>query len=513
MAEMVGPPKELFDAARELAAAVEQLQDSSLESSVGIDALAAQMKEQNKIAQADKTDQENIDRLNELVKTTKLGDSEGKAAAFALKQEFKDSNDRLQRAIELGDDETIALEKESQLRILEGAESEENRREAAKATNKQSKLLGNISKGIGGLVGFAKDNAIVAGGGVFAALALFNPELMEKIVNKLVEILSNAMKIIDNIVNGDIEGALTIFKENFVEFGSIFALLFGGKLIKMIGTIAKVFPKIRAAFLLFQTTFIGQYISGMMLHFKEMMRALGGKLIQGVRLLTSLAGAFRVTMMTAIIPAMLSALTGILTSMGAAIIPLLPAIGIGLAIAAVVGLIALGLTKLRDALGFSSVFDLMLLGAAYLKDGFAHIANFFIKIAKKIAGLGTRLLEAFGIEVPDFVKKLEGAELMATDNAAKKKIELRQKAEEEKVEQAAKELELAKQENTTGDDMSDMSDINAFLAEQDMKNNTAPPTVIQQRGGDVVTNTSNTAVRSYNRKRGWNTDRISSSYA
>ena len=150
---MVGPPKELFDAARELAAAVEQLQDSSLESSVGIDALAAQMKEQNKIAQADKTDQENVDRLNELVKTTKLGDSEGKAAAFALKQEFKDSNDRLQRAIELGDDETIALEKESQLRILEGAESEENRREAAKATNKQSKLLGNISKGIGGLVG------------------------------------------------------------------------------------------------------------------------------------------------------------------------------------------------------------------------------------------------------------------------------------------------------------------------------------------------------------------------
>ena len=53
-------------------------------------------------------------------------------------------------------------------------------------------------------------------------------------------------------------------------------------------------------------------------------------------------------------------------------------------VAAVVGLIALGLTKLRDALGFSSVFDLMLLGAAYLKDGFAHIANFFIKIAKFI---------------------------------------------------------------------------------------------------------------------------------
>jgi len=217
--------------------------------------------------------------------------------------------------------------------------------------------------------------------------------------------------------------------------------------------------------------------------------------------------------MTAIIPAMLSALTGILTSMGAAIIPLLPAIGIGLAIAAVVGLIALGLTKLRDALGFSSVFDLMLLGAAYLKDGFAHIANFFIKIAKKIAGLGTRLLEAFGIEVPDFVKKLEGAELMATDNAAKKKIELRQKAEEERAEQAAKELELEKQENTTGDDMSDMSDINAFLAEQDMKNNTAAPTVIQQRGGDVVTNTSNTAVKSYRRPRGWNTNSISSSYA
>ena len=348
---------------------------------------------------------------------------------------------------------------------------------------------------------------------MFAALALFNPELMEKIINKVVEVLSNAMKIIDSIVNGDIEGALTIFKENFVEFGSIFAVLFGGKLIKMIGAIVGVFPKIRGAFLLFQTTFIGQYISGMMLHFKEMMKALGGKLMKGVRLLTSLAGASRLTMMTAVLPA----LGAMLTTMGSAFLAILAPFAIPIAIAAGIVAIVVGigfmLTKLRDALGFSSVFDVILLGAAHLKDGFAHIANFFIKIAKKIAGLGTRLLETFGIEVPDFVKKLEGAELMATDNAAKKKIELRQKAEEERVEQAAKELELARQENTTGDDMSDMSDINAFLAEQDMKNNTAAPTVIQQRGGDVVSNTSNTAVKSYKRPRGWNTNSISSAYA
>ncbi len=165
---------------------------------------------------------------------------------------------------------------------------------------------------------------------------------------------------------------------------------------------------------------------------KKIMVALGGKLMKGVRLLTSLAGAFRVTMLTAVIPGMIAALGGILTSMGAALVPLLPAIGIGLAIAAAVGLIGFGLTKLRDALGFSSVFDLVLVAAAGMKDAFGHLNNFIAKIVNFIGGLiekGGKFL-GFDFELPKI-------EIMATDNAAKKVVELREKAKIKAAEEAA----------------------------------------------------------------------------
>jgi len=482
---------------------------------MGVGKLAEQIKEQNKIAQDNKSEMERNEKLNELIKTTRFGDSEGKAAAIALKQEYKDNTVRLQKAIESGDKEQIKLEESARDRIIKGAETEEKRREAVKATEKQSKLLGKISSGISGLVGFAKDNAVIAGGGVFAALALFNPELMEKIINKVVEVLSNAMKIIKAIINpteenGGIEGALKIFKDNFLEFGSIFAVLFGGKLIKMIGAIMKVLPKIRGAFLLFKTSFIADYIAGMMTHFKDMMKALGGKLLKLSGVLLKVAKGFRVFLMATFIPGMLAALSGTLTSLGAVLVPMLPMIGIGLAIAAVVGLIYLGLTKLKDALGFSSVFDLVLVAAAHMKDAFAHLNNFIAKIVNFIGGLiekGGKFL-GFDFELPKM-------EIMATDNAAKKVVELREKAkvkaaEEEAEKKKSQALEMEKPAISTGDDIDLSSLMNSQMAEQ---NKSSAPVIINQKGGDVTTNTTTNTTRSYRRRRGWRSSDIESSYA
>ena len=196
--EMTGPPT--LKATQALQAAAEALQNASLESAVGIDALSDRIKEQNKISQDNKTDRDRNQLLMDLVTSTERGDKEGQDNALALRSEFNASNQRLEAAIKSGDQEVIDLERESQANILANAETEENRREANKVSTEQSALLGKISSGIGGLVGFAKDNAIVAGGGVFAALALFNPELMEKIVNRLIEVLSTAMGIVKKLL-------------------------------------------------------------------------------------------------------------------------------------------------------------------------------------------------------------------------------------------------------------------------------------------------------------------------
>ena len=136
------------------------------------------------------------------------------------------------------------------------------------------------------------------------------------------------------------------------------------------------------------------------------------------------AGFLAVTGLT--MSTLVPALTGIVATMSVALAPFLPIIiGVGLAIAG----IALLLNKVKNALGFDSIFDVMLLGVEHMKDGLAVVANFFIKIAQKLAGLGGGLLEKLGIKVPDFVKNLENAELMDTNGAEKFKASVYEKQE------------------------------------------------------------------------------------
>lgn len=131
--------------------------------------------------------------------------------------------------------------------------------------------------------------------------------------------------------------------------------------------------------------------------------------------------------MTTLVPALI----GIVKTMAVALAPFLPIIiGVGLAIAGIVLL----LNKAKEALGFDSVFDVMLFAIEAMKDGFARMANVFIKIAKKIAGMGSALLSALGIETPDFVNNLASAELFETDRAQKFRAKTLKDQERKKLE-------------------------------------------------------------------------------
>ena len=206
----------------------------------GVAQLAAQIKEQNKIAQDKKTDKERNDKLDELIKTTKFGDSEGKKTALALKQQFKESQERLAIAQADGDEKLIKLEEKNQESILSGADDLEKSREAEKQAGKQFKLLEGIKGGIGNLASKFKDNATFLAGLTGVALAVFDPKKLKELFPKAVDVVVAAIDLVTKLVQGDFSGALEIFKENFKEFGLVIGLIAAFKFAEIVATIVKI---------------------------------------------------------------------------------------------------------------------------------------------------------------------------------------------------------------------------------------------------------------------------------
>jgi hypothetical protein len=510
--------------------------------------LAKQLEEQNKIAQDNKSEKDREKLLMDLVLATEKGDAEGEKNALELRATYIATQERLEKAIEAGDNSLIELEQANLDRVMAGAETEEKRREAAKATEKQSKLLGKISSGIKGLSGFLKENAVAIGGGLFAGLALFAPELMEKLVKKLVSVLQKAMEIVKALLDGDIDGALEAFKSEWLAFTGAFIFFFGDKIKNLLVGTFKAFGTLIKAVRTYRLFLATQYSGSMIAHLKDMMKNLGNTLMKPLRFLLNVAKGFRVFMMATFIPGMIAAFSGMIaaiTPMLAALAPILLPI---LAIAAVFGLIYLALEKMREAMGFTSIFDVMLLGLAYLKDGFGHIVNLIGTIVNFIMGLVGKFASflGFDIDIPKIPK-------MDTNNASRKKAELQEKAAEEAAAKKAKqdidadpltyevditEPELStttidssdsitpestrsrrrgrrsvrKSDNATGDNLVADSTANVVLQEQ-TQTSAAAPVVIQQKGGDVVQNTTNNSTRSYRRNRGWRTQDLDSSFA
>ncbi len=494
-------------------------------SGVAIAELAKEIAEQNKIAQDKKTDEERNQLLMNLVTSTERGDKEGEQNSLELRSRFIESQERLQAAIESGNQNQIDLETSNQESILAGAETEENRREAVKMADKQSGLLSKISGGISGLTGFLKDNAVAIGGGLLAGLALFAPELMEKLIKRFVAVLSTAMDIVKKLLDGDVNGALEAFGTEWKTFTGAFIFFFGGKIIRGLKAAHAAFKGIMAAVQTYKMFLATSYAGSMTAHLKDMMKNLGNTLMKPLRFLLNVAKGFRVFMMASFIPGMIAAFSGMIaaiTPMLAALAPILLPIA---AIAAVFGIIYLALEKMREALGFTSIFDVMLLGLAYLKDGFGHIVNLIGTIVNFIMGLVGKFASflGFDIDIPRIPK-------MDTNNASRKKSELQEKARDEEERQAKKAKQdidadpltyevdvvepqlteqtrrgrrrVRKSDPSTGDNLAADSTANSALQEQAAA--TTGPIVVQNKGGNVVNNNNTTnQTRSYKRPRAW----------
>jgi len=517
--------------------------------------LAKELAEQNKIAQDNKSEKDREKLLMDLVLATEKGDMEGEKNALELRATYIETQARLEKAIEAGDTSLIELEQANIDRIMAGAETEENRREANKMAEKQAGLLDKISGGISGLTGFLKDNAVAIGGGLLAGLALFAPELMEKLVNRFVEVLTRAMEIVTALLDGDINGALESFKAEWKAFTGLFIFFFGGKIKNLLVGTFKTFKALIKAVRAYRLFLATSYAGSMTAHLKDMMKNLGNTLMKPLRFLLNVAKGFRVFMMATFIPGMIAAFTGMISAIAPMMAALAPILLPILAIAAVFGLIYLALEKMREALGFTSIFDVMLLGLAYLKDAFAHVVNLIGTIVNFILGLVGKFASflGFDIDMPQIPK-------MDTNNASRKKAELQEKArnEQEKEQESRKAnqdidadpltyevdviepdpIEMSATEPTTqmedsgsrqrsrggrglgrrrgrasvsknqpvaGDELNTESTENVLLAEQSQA---AAPTnvVVQNKGGDVTNNNTTNQTRNYRRRRGWRSD-------
>jgi len=325
----------------------------------------------------------------------------------------------LVRAASKEDAKAERLEKKRQKGIEEGDRLEKNKEEQARL--KKLGAAGRLKE---------KDKAI---GG-----PIKTPSFLTKLAKLAlgivgVKIFSVMIKNFDSIkafvkekIIPATEGIFTFFKEtvfpfvndNFKEIMNGFVLLAGAFLAGF------VFIKIINAVNMVRRGIIAVKL-GMLATGKGLMSMVTGvlsKLGTAVKFLRAGYAAITAFTMKTLVPTLM----GAVASMSVTLAPMLPIIiGVGLAIAG----IALLLNKVKNALGFDSIFDVMLLGVEHMKDGLAVVANFFIKIAQKLAGLGGGLLEKLGIKVPDFVKNLENAELMDTNGAEKFKASVYEKQE------------------------------------------------------------------------------------
>ena len=405
----------------------------------------------------------------------------GNTSIKALKVEFEKANEILKDPKSTPGELQSANDQIEAIRS--SVESEEEKREKIKAQeeansilNKMSGKLDSVGKSLDGFV----SNAVGAGGLLATALLFIDPDKFFKILSGLIEAALNIVskisaffkeKILPNLgkVKGEVDytsvliGSLVaLFSGTIVRafssaikvvktlvtaaktFSTFIKTSFVGEMISNLATTTKNFmsagiTKLKNAAIAFKAKMLTEFIPNMLTNLKSMMASLSGKIMTLMNNLAKVAKAFRVTMLTTFIPGMIAALTTISATLATVLAPLAPILVPILAIAAAFGLVLLGLNKIKESMGFTSIFDVIMYGVSFIKDGLAHLGNVFIKIAKKVAGLGAGLLEVIGIDVPDWVYKARDMELMATDNAARKKIELDQKAEATRLEKQTEE--------------------------------------------------------------------------
>ena len=384
-----------------------------------------------KLLEADSTAQLDLqNQLRSLNGTFSGLDEAGRENAAMLQMQFEESSQALKDAIESGDMQAQDLAMKQLEQIKAGAESEENRREAQKQNELANSRLYQIAdatektaEGIGDAIGSA-----LAGAGILAGLAGFallflDPEAFQDIMDKLIDQVGGVVDLITGIITGDFSMVMSGLGDSWMLLSGVALAL----LPKIIGFISRIVKAIKV----FQVFMMKTFVPGILRMYSSIMSS--GPVIKLTNMLSKVGKAFKVFMLGTFIPGMVSMFTSMIAAITPVLIAMAPILIPILAIAAIFGLIYAGLTAMRDAMGFTSIFDVIMLGFAHLKDAFAHIVNAVGSIVNFILNMVEGIAGIFGFEIdlPQIPK-------MATDNAEMKKAELKVKAaaaEEEKMKQ------------------------------------------------------------------------------
>ena len=200
-----------------------------------------------------------------------------------------------------------------------------------------------------------------------------------------------------------------------------------------------------------------EFVAQMIGNLRSMMASVGGAFMKIFTGLVTAFSKFRIFMATTFVPSILAGFAAIKTAMAPVLAAMAPILLPILAIAAVFGALYLGLNAIKEAMGFTSVLDVLMLGVAHLKDAFGHVVNAIGSIVNFIFGIVESIASFIGFDV-----ELPKVPTMDTDNAEKKKAELDLKAEEQRIKDAE---EKRRQELNTagqGTEMLDLSTQNAM---------------------------------------------------
>lgn len=392
---------------------------------------------------------------------------ETNAATEALREELEKNASGLEQAIADGDIAAQQYYRENLELVGEGAKSEEARREAEKIAEEQNSALFRIADGMEHM-GERFDKAIgenARKAGFFAGLAglalmFIDPEKFQELMTKALASISGIFQTLYDLVTGDWEGFTKNFSENWKSITGLLAgigLMFGGKILTMVGSVVK-------AARLFSLFMFKSLIPTIYNMFINIVKAIGGTFLKIVSGLVKMARVFRVFMLATFVPSMYAAFTGMMAAMIPILAAMAPILIPILAIAAIFGIIYAALEGIRESLGFTSIFDVIQLGLAYLRDGFAHVGNFFINLAEGfVQSLGwlEPILEWLGVDAPNF-SEMEFTRL-ETGNAAAKKLEMEKKAAEAEQQKEKDKIEEIKADTPTtidGGELLTMSEMN-----------------------------------------------------
>ncbi len=151
------------------------------------------------------------------------------------------------------------------------------------------------------------------------------------------------------------------------------------------GALIKGFNFLKNSFLVFRTFMTGTFIPNTISALGSAKGAVGGGFIKAFGFLQKAFMVFRGFMMTTVVPTMVGALSGIGAAMAPMLAALAPILVPVLAIAAVLGALALGLKFIKDKMGFSSIMDTLKFSFLKFADFLAGIINMVTFIPRKLA--------------------------------------------------------------------------------------------------------------------------------